>query len=125
MITNIKANQGLLAGVNKRYNDREICGLEGIQIRQQLPVKKTVKKIASLYPNPASESATLEYHLETDQVLHFQLFNTIGKQMTMVKLKGNRGREQINTSQLSPGVYHYRIVAGSAAIAFGKLVIVR
>lgn len=69
------------------------------------------------YPNPFNPATTISYTLPSDSRVTLEVFNLLGKRVaTLVDGKSQqRGRHtvQFNASNLSSGVYMYRIKAGT------------
>lgn len=94
--------------------------VDGVQFKDCTPVgiseinlSKPFKSL--LYPNPVSESAIIRYHLPKPSEVEVQLFNLTGKKIRELILPTqSAGSNSINIdlTNLPPGVYLYRIVAG-------------
>lgn len=109
-----------------RFNDMEICNLQGIALRQFANSEEKDKRpFAKLYPNPANEAATLVYELPENIKGEFSIFSTTGQRWQMKELSGGRSEYQFSTKALLPGVYYYSLKAGGVPVTFGKLVIIR
>ena len=73
-------------------------------------------KSVNLYPNPASQRATLEYSLQQAAMVSIELTDVLGKTMRMVS--GNLLREAgpqktlISLNDLEPGMYFIRLKTG-------------
>ena len=75
----------------------------------------------SLYPNPASEDFTLHYN--TSAPAKFILTDVLGKQIVSFDLSENEREKKISCSQLSKGIYFYKIEIGKTASPTYKLVV--
>lgn len=94
--------------------------VDGVQFKDCTPVgvseislDKPFKSV--LYPNPVSESGIIRYHLPKPSKVEVQLFNLTGKKIRELILPTqSAGSNSINIdlTNLPPGVYLYRIVAG-------------
>ena len=70
-------------------------------------IRKTT--IVSVFPNPATRSATLTYYISSPTFVEIRLHDTIGRQSTqLINSHGQPGlyQREINTSTLATGVYH-------------------
>lgn len=79
----------------------------------------------SLYPNPASSSAFLEYELARDQIVTVELLNILGQIVaTPVNHLQTKGWQQIAFAldTLSPGVYWIRL--RGATLSFSKPLVI-
>lgn len=94
--------------------------VDGVQFKDCTPVgvseislDKPFKSV--LYPNPVSESAIIRYHLPKPSKVEVQLFNLTGKKIRELILptqSAGSNSIDIDLTNLPPGVYLYRIVAG-------------
>lgn len=110
-----------------QYNDFEKCNLEGSplkQVSESLNQDKTLK--AHIYPNPASNEATLEYDIPDSEFLEFKLMSTTDQSLLSKQLIGGKNSYTFSTAFLSPGVYYYSLISKNKSPLFiGKLVIIR
>jgi hypothetical protein len=68
------------------------------------------------YPNPFNSSTHIKYQLQTGAFVVLRVFDVLGREVeTLVNERRNAGNYsvQFNASNLSSGVYFYRIEAGS------------
>jgi len=68
------------------------------------------------YPNPFNPSTTISYQLPKAEFVTVKIFDTIGNEVkTIVKENEPAGVHEVNfdASQLSSGIYLYRIDAGT------------
>jgi hypothetical protein len=68
------------------------------------------------YPNPFNPSTTISYQLPKTEFVTVRIFDAIGNEIkTIVKETKNSGVHEVNfdASQLSSGIYLYRIDAGT------------
>jgi hypothetical protein len=72
--------------------------------------------LQSAYPNPASEASTIMYQLPSTSYVSLVLYDALGRRVMTLE-EGVRAsgvhRVEADASRLSPGVYAYRLQAGS------------
>lgn len=73
-----------------------------------------VQQTVALFPNPAKEKATVSF---TQKALNptFEVYDLFGKVFTPTITKLDNGQYEINTDELSSGIYFVKIVQGSAS----------
>ena len=83
-------------------------------------------KHLSVYPNPSSSSATIEFELEKTEKVRIDFFNQAGKQVDCIETKKPAGLQKClwNPVNLPNGIYYIRLQAGRQA-ASGKLLLIR
>ena len=79
---------------------------------------KEVKQSFGLnnYPNPASSSTIISYTLQKGEKVTLKVYNTVGTEITtLVNSTQSAGSHQVeyNTSNLSSGLYFYKLQAGN------------
>jgi len=93
--------------------------------KKQIRIKSVVDSTNvpfNIYPNPAKESVRIDYFVEANQIIYFELYDVLGKlhfqqQMT----KGNLNR--FNLKGMHQGMYFYRLVDNESVLESGKLLI--
>lgn len=73
-------------------------------------------KLEQNYPNPFNPLTKINYELGVSNFVSLKVFNMLGKEVaTLVNEKQNAGRYEVefNASNLSSGVYFYRLETGS------------
>ncbi|MGB1122017.1 MAG: Omp28-related outer membrane protein [Flavobacteriales bacterium] len=80
---------------------------------------------ATLFPNPAEHSATLEFFSPRGQTVVLQIIDTHGRIVQMKSIITNPGSNQFNidASQLEEGIYLIEILADGESMASEKLMI--
>jgi hypothetical protein len=79
---------------------------------------------ATIFPNPAGALATIEYSLPASAKSgKLVIYNILGSISKEVILSRQEGRVEINTSQLSPGVYFYSLELDGVKQSTKRLVI--
>jgi hypothetical protein len=84
------------------------CAICATSINDNVSAVSTV----SVYPNPASEFATLSYDLTSASVVSVDVFNALGQKVNNISL-GNQTpgayKQQLETSKLVKGIYFVRL----------------
>jgi hypothetical protein len=75
-----------------------------------------------LYPNPNDGNMYLEYRHLTESA-RFELYDVTGRKVRSSDLRGETGKLNINETNLSNGIYLYRIVSDTHKFKFGKVII--
>lgn len=86
-----------------------------------------VENVIAVYPNPASESATIDLNLTETQDVTLRVFNMVGQEIGTIisgKLTAGTHRYTFDTSALSNGMYYYQLNAGVKKYTY-KLMVAR
>lgn len=114
-----------LVDVYEHYNDFELCPWQGYQLRKENNSSQTNNASrVKIFPNPANDRATLEYNIESDNLV-FELYTVTEQKVLTKKLNGKERQYQFNTSELKPAIYFYYVKNNGKLDAAGKLVIAR
>ena len=84
-------------------------------------------KILQLYPNPASDRATLVIDLDEDAWMSVEIYNLMGQKVLVDydrMCQAGRNEIHLNTTQLAPGTYIYNVILSTNSYS-GKLLIVK
>ncbi len=105
----------------KIYDDKNICALQGINLRQ-----KAKRKIAtaSMYPNPADEKVTFNYYSNASQKLKIELYNSFGQKVYDNNLSNTSTAFDLSLKLYAPGIYCCKILSDGQSILSEKLVII-
>lgn len=77
---------------------------------------------STLYPNPSTNSATIEFENPTNSNFSLQVFDIMGRAVIEQNIKTTR--TQLNTQHLPPGIYQYRLLSEKERRqSFGKFVV--
>ncbi len=77
---------------------------------------------STLFPNPAHNSASIEFENPTNSNFNLQVFDITGRAVIEQNIKTNR--TQLNTQNLQPGIYQYRLLSEKERKqSFGKFVV--
>lgn len=102
------------------YDDQLTCLQGGIVLRQ---ADEKLISSARIYPNPASDIATLVYEIYENG--EFEIYDALGQLKIMCKLESKNHEYVFDTSGLTSGVYYYKLVSFGGIINTGKLVITK
>ncbi len=87
----------------------------GIISNTEVPAKFS---LSQNYPNPFNPGTVIKYNLASGNFVSLKVYDILGKEMiTLVNERQNAGSYSIsfNSSNLSSGLYYYRIVAGDGS----------
>jgi hypothetical protein len=80
--------------------------------------------LAAIFPNPASSIAYIKYNLPVaSKSAKIVIYNILGSISQEVLLPHQEGKIEINTGQLSPGVYFYSLEMDGVKQSTKRLVI--
>ena len=83
-------------------------------------------KLGSVYPNPASRSAQLDYEIKKPRINARIVVNSfIGNPVYDLKLNPNENSIILNVTDLNPGIYFYTLIVDNKNIVTKKLVVKR
>lgn len=105
---------------DQQYDDPTICFQSGIALRKP---KLSSFSSAYIYPNPATEKATLVYNLTENGSL--VIYDALGQSKLFSKLDGEKQELIFDTGDLANGVYFYSVICNGENISAGKLVITK
>ena len=108
------------------YGGVDIGADEYFNVGIDLPYVKTEKSIIVNYPNPFSNSTTIEYKLKRAETVIINIFNYLGERVDIIREKQTQGVQKIvwSADKLPAGIYYIRLQAGEQ-LASGKMVMVR
>jgi Secretion system C-terminal sorting domain/PKD domain len=130
-------NVSALSTLENGYGVFEACGMLGIHPYIELNVDPKTKSMmqdskqesAFVYPNPATNTATVKYQFEEGQEGQggeLMLYSIEGKLVMKYILYANESERSINISNLDEGIYLYSIYSSRGNLVNqGKLVILR
>jgi hypothetical protein len=135
---------GDYTGIQKRYNETGVAWLNGsfgnannqnrtwiAKITSNDPLTsiasvQTEKPLGKLYPNPASETITLEFEMKEKKVLYIELMSIDGKVRTMVGAdlaKPGLNQLHLNTANLENGIYFVNLIDNEKVIQSMRFVV--
>ncbi len=78
------------------------------------------------FPNPFSNSTTIEYTLSLTQLVQISIFNNLGEQVGFIQEKQSSGKQQVvwDAKGLPSGMYYFMVQIGREILR-GKMLIVR
>ena len=77
-----------------------------------------------IFPNPNNGEFSINYSF-IQEGQDFILLDMLGKEVRQLKLENNKGQKNINVSDLSSGIYSYRIQNKNETLFIGKINIVK
>ena len=116
-----------LEGMADAFKDAEGMTLDQVATSYQTKAPESFE-LKGNYPNPARTSTTIEYGLPQSSHVTVEVFDMTGRKVrTLVnETKGTRThRVKLSVSDLSSGVYVYRIEADELGTQTGKLTVVK
>ncbi|MCX8478201.1 MAG: hypothetical protein ORN56_00250 [Chitinophagales bacterium] len=115
------------------YHDSLLCG-ENFAYRQGSH-QSTIKAIKhlnesgnflSVYPNPSNSIAFIKWNLPTEcRNCTFKIVNVLGELIKEQKGLSEKGKLEISTSNLQPGIYHCLLITNGAVTQSKKLIIIK
>jgi hypothetical protein len=85
--------------------------------------KNAAAAVATLFPNPATDALTIDYHLPKGaDGAELVLLNAMGKACGTRSLRGNAGETSLTLAGLQPGIYAYRILVSGQVAQTGQVV---
>jgi hypothetical protein len=79
--------------------------------------------IGNIYPNPTNNNTTITYFLGVNHQAQLQIFNTSGELMQFQTITGMSGKANVNTSELSNGVYIIKLNRDDGNTCYKKLLV--
>jgi hypothetical protein len=76
----------------------------------------------SIYPNPTKSNITINYPIQGNQAVYFELYDVLGKKQMEQQLKAGK-LHQLSLSQMRRGIYLYRLKHNGNIEQSGKLVV--
>ena len=88
--------------------------------------QKAIEQTTAVYPNPAHERFSVDFHLNKPEYLSFELYDAAGKLVTVLLrdwVKTTENTFSFNTKELSVGVYTLRISGNYSTLITKKIAI--
>lgn len=82
-----------------------------VGIRQVEPVQA---EVFAAYPNPATYSVTVPYHMNSDKDADLMVYDVTGKLVETVRLTSGSSKVEINVTAYPKGIYVYRVKGGTS-----------
>jgi hypothetical protein len=90
-------------------------------------INNSVSNVSGLgfYPNPASNSGTIEVVLNDNSKMDVLILNCVGQTVNTISVNGNAGvnKLDVNLSNLSAGLYFYQVKIGNTKSVTKKFVV--
>nr|MBK9652207.1 T9SS type A sorting domain-containing protein [Bacteroidota bacterium] len=118
-----RAMEQLYASQN-HYNDRDSCDRAGIPLRKP-NVDKQFSKGFKIYPNPTSQSFTVEYAIDKNCEAVLYITNSIGQTQLKKAIDNNKNSIVINSENYAGGIYSCRIICAENILFQQKLIIIK
>jgi hypothetical protein len=83
------------------------------------------ERVAKVFPNPAKNEITIMFEKESGINTTIEVFDLLGNIMLNENIIPKIKQETISISQLSSGIYFYKIISGNEMLDKGKLAIIR
>ena len=103
------------------YDDDDLCGV-GWRGEEQ-DQKNQSSSILRVYPNPADNELTIEYHFIGDTGRLLLFYNAYGQLVKEVSLPASGGKANILVKNMTAGVYWYVSPGTNAMALYGKIII--
>ena len=84
-----------------------------------------VQEFVKLYPNPAKQLFNLAYFVKANGMINFEIFDQLGELIIESRLTGGANFAQYSTTNLSNGIYYWRLRDTDRTIKTGKLAIMK
>lgn len=122
-LSSLKSERGLVRGYIDACNETEDPGNQQVTNENELPGKYFIKN----YPNPFNPVTNIHYELPSDNFVKLIIYDITGKEILLLinefKSAGSYN-VNFNGSNLSSGIYFYKIEAGSF-IQIKKMMLVK
>lgn len=83
-----------------------------------------MKATATVYPNPARNSMTIDYEVPSSvNSVKFEIRNILGSVVKTIDLQSVAGKQKIDVTNLQDGIYFYSIIADNKSVFTKKLII--
>lgn len=94
-----------------------------VRVEEQLYTSEKIT-VSNIYPNPASESAELDYAMSGDiRDAKLIFYNVLGTQIQAYSLSKNDTKLRINTREMSTGLYFYQLALDGKKVATKKMLV--
>ena len=103
------------------YNDHQICFNDSIAWKKPSQI---ISYKVSVQPNPAKNEAVFRYQLPDDAKGALDIYSSVGNKLATYPVNENSDQLNINTQELSNGIYYYKLHSNENLIGMGKLIII-
>lgn len=83
------------------------------------------RRWANVYPNPASDKLTIAIELKQSETLVIEILDITGKLEYLYQLNNQNFINEISLTDLSEGMYLYKVNVNNTNVKLGKLIITR
>ena len=110
--------------VSNQYDSDTLC--KQVMVIGTTPVTEAAKNNRfKIYPNPASENATIEYETRGARDARLILYDVYGQHLNSYTLPTGNNRFDFSTASFLPGIYAYKVLLDGQVAHSGKLTIIR
>ncbi|HRC32765.1 MAG TPA: T9SS type A sorting domain-containing protein [Bacteroidia bacterium] len=109
---------------NYKFDDRLLCNRVGIPLRKP-NVDKQLSKGFKIYPNPTSQSFTVEYAIDKNCESVLYITNSIGQTQLTKAIDNNKNSIVINSENYASGIYSCRIICAENILFQQKFIIIK
>ncbi|MBK7937191.1 MAG: T9SS type A sorting domain-containing protein [Lewinellaceae bacterium] len=103
------------------YDDDDLCGVGWRS--EEKEQKNLHSSTLRLYPNPANNKLTIEYHFADDAERRLLFYDAYGQMVKDVSLPAPSGKVNIPIGKMASGVYWYVSPGTNAIVLSGKIII--
>jgi len=97
-----------------------------LRTMQPPPITMIIPSAISVYPNPNSGEMTVNYSIPENQIGKFEIYNLIGVKVADYPLQsGGANSLSISETNLTEGIYMYRLTSDNKTIEQGKIVVIK
>lgn len=86
---------------------------------------KNNANISSIFPNPATDEASILYEFTSEADATLEVYNMIGELVEKIPMVGREGITVVNTANLDAGIYFYSVTVQSELIHSEKLIVTK
>jgi len=88
-------------------------------------ITKTDSVYFNLTPNPCKTFVQIEYSTNNDKDVIIEIYNIAGNKLKQLIYRGGKNIEILDISELTNGIYTYRVFSGDKLIKANKIVVIK
>jgi hypothetical protein len=109
--------------VSRNIEKRNVAVETSLKSDEQLYISDKIT-VSNIYPNPASESATIDYTMSADlRDVKVIFYNVLGSKMGEHVLTKNNGKLRVDTTVMPTGLYFYQLSLEGKKVATKKMLV--